>query len=87
MSLISEVKLEILQSLSQSRSHGYKLHKEVGVATSTVYNHLDELEDEGMVASEPVEEDTRGKTEYRITERGEDLLELLTEANTDTKKS
>ncbi len=55
------------------------MHKEVGVTTSTIYQHLDELEEAGMVESSLVEGDTRNRTEYRITEKGHQLLELLSE--------
>lgn len=77
VSLISKTQLAILRSLSESPSHGYQLHKEVGVATSTVYKHLDELEAEGMVESSRIKDSNRDKMEYRITERGAELLELL----------
>ena len=77
MSLISEVQMEILRNLRKSPSHGYALHKEVGVATSTIYAHLDELEEAGMVEGYEIEEDGRDKTEYRITKDGKDLLDLL----------
>lgn len=77
MSLIADIQLQILQSLSKSPSHGYELHKEVGAATSTVYSHLDELAEAGMVEQNTIEGDSRGKIEYRITEDGEKLLELL----------
>lgn len=71
--------MDILRRLSRSPSHGYRLHKEVGVATSTIYDHLDQLEDAGMIESNRVEGDERDKTEYRMTEKGRALLELLDE--------
>lgn len=79
MSLISDIQLEILRRLSESPSHGYRLHKEVGTATSTIYDHLNELEEAGMVESRPVEGNKRDKTEYMITEKGRRLLALLEE--------
>lgn len=79
MSLIAEKQLEILRCLSEEPSHGYRLHKQVGVATSTVYDHLDELEAAGMVESYSVEDSNRDKIEYRITDKGVQLLELLEE--------
>ena len=69
--------MRILQSLSESPSHGYKLHKEIGVTTSTIYQHLGELEEAGMIESDPVEDDTRNRTEYQITAEGQQLLTLL----------
>jgi len=79
VSLIGETKMQILQLLGESPSHGYKMHKEIGVTTSTIYQHLDELEEAGMVESNPVEGDTRNRTEYQITAKGKQLLELLTD--------
>jgi len=69
--------MDILRSLHESPSHGYALHKEVGVATSTIYAHLEELEEAGMIESYEVKKDNRNKTEYQITERGGKLLSLL----------
>lgn len=79
MTLIPEIQMEILRRLSSSPGHGYKLHKDVGAATSTIYNHLNELEEAGMVESRKIKDDSRNKKEYRITERGRQLLELLEE--------
>ena len=77
MTLIPDIQMEILRRVSDSPSHGYQLHKEVGVATSTIYNHLDQLEAAGMVRSEQVKADSRDKTMYYITDGGEKLLCLL----------
>lgn len=77
MTLISEVKMGILRRLAKSPSHGYQLHKEVGTATSTIYEHLNELEEAGMVESYRIEDDARNKTEYRITDEGRQLFDLL----------
>jgi len=77
VSLIGETKIQILRLLKESPSHGYKMHKEIGVTTSTIYQHLNELEKAGMIESVPVEENGRGRTEYNITEQGRQLLGLL----------
>ena len=79
MSLIGKTKLRMLRLLDNSPSHGYKLHKEIGVTTSTVYQHLNELEEAGMVEPHPVEGDTRSRTEYHITDEGRQLLDLLSQ--------
>lgn len=76
MPLIPDTQLNILRTLAKSPSHGYALHKEVGVATSTVYSHLDKLEEAGMVKSIHVD-DSRDKKIYEITNEGEKLLNLL----------
>lgn len=77
MSLIGETKMEILRRLGDAPSYGYKLHKEIGVSTPTIYRHLEDLEEAGMVESVPVEDDNRDKTEYHVTDDGRQLLELL----------
>ena len=79
MTLIGTTKMAILRRLAESPSHGYQLHKDVGVTTSTIYQHLGELEDAGMVESSKIEDDSREKTEYQITDDGRTLLELLDE--------
>lgn len=76
MSLIGETKKEILKKISNESWHGYKLHKELGITTSTVYRHLSELEKAGMV--EQINEDKEERrNKYKTTERGEKLLKLL----------
>lgn len=79
MSLIGETKLKILQQLDREPSHGYQLHKDVGVSAPVVYRHLSDLEEAGMVMSTRVDGDNREKTEYFLTEDGEQLLALLTD--------
>ncbi len=79
MSLIGETKMEILRRLAEEPSHGYRLHNEVGVSSPVVYRHLSDLEDAGMIEPMPVADDNRDKTEYRLTEEGRTLLELLNE--------
>ncbi|MFC7079390.1 PadR family transcriptional regulator [Halorussus caseinilyticus] len=69
--------MEILRRLAEAPSYGYQLHKDVGVSTPTIYRHLNDLEDAGMVKSTPIEDDSRDKTEYHITDEGQQLLELL----------
>jgi DNA-binding PadR family transcriptional regulator len=75
MSLIGETKMRMLELLSEEPRHGYQLHKELDITTSTVYRHLEELEAEGMVRSEEVERSN--KIRYCLTDDGEELLQLL----------
>jgi len=79
VSLIGESKFQILRLLNESPSHGYEMHKKMGVTTSTIYQHLEELEEAGMVESKSVEGDTRTRTEYHITDKGSQLIDLLSE--------
>jgi len=69
--------MEILRRLGDAPSHGYQLHKDVGVSAPVVYRHLNDLEEAGMAESSVIENDSRNKTEYRITDDGRQLLELL----------
>lgn len=69
--------MKILRQLSEEASYGYRLHKDVGVSTPVVYQHLNDLEEAGMVDSQLIEDDSRDKTMYHITKKGEQLLELL----------
>lgn len=71
--------MEILRRLADSPSHGYQLHKELSVSTPVIYQHLDDLESEGVVESTAIEESDRDKVEYHLTEKGRKLLELLDE--------
>lgn len=71
--------MEILRRLADSPSHGYQLHKELGVSTPVIYQHLDDLESEGVVESTAVEDSDRDRVEYQLTEKGSKLLELLDE--------
>ncbi|MFP9062233.1 PadR family transcriptional regulator [Natrialbaceae archaeon A-chndr2] len=77
MSLIGETKMDILRLLDESPRHGYQLHKELDITTSTVYRHLDELEDAGMV--DELGEDKENRIQYALTNDGETLLELLSD--------
>lgn len=76
MSLIGETKKEILQKLSDEPKYGYKLHKELGITTSTVYRHLSELEKSGMV-KQIIGDEVERKNLYETTKEGEKLLMLL----------
>ncbi|MFC7323579.1 PadR family transcriptional regulator [Halorubrum rutilum] len=76
MSLIGEAKLNILLTLREEPSYGYELQRELGLNRGTVYVHLDELREAGMIEVDRVEDDTKY---YRLTENGEQLLDALGE--------
>ncbi|WP_254521988.1 PadR family transcriptional regulator [Natrinema caseinilyticum] len=77
MSLIGSTKMDILRLLYDSPQHGYQIHKELDITTSTVYRHLNELEDAGMVVEKGDTENNR--IEYALTDDGEELLKLLSD--------
>lgn len=74
-----EVRLALLSLLEQEPKHGYQLMKELEdrsgglyrASAGTIYPTLQQLEDEGLVASETAD----GKRVYRITDAGRAELE------------
>jgi len=81
---LGEVRLAILSLLDEGPKHGYQIMKEIqersgglyGCSAGSVYPALQQLEDEGLVASKRQE----GKRVYRITEAGGEELERDPEA-------
>lgn len=68
---LTDAKRDILALLEEEPRHGYVLAKELGVQGSTIYEHLEQLEDAGYIEGE---QDGRRKT-YSLTQRGELTLE------------
>ena len=77
MAIIYEKKRDILEQLREGQSHGYKLADELGISTGYIYVHLEELEEAGLIEVAEQEESGRQRIDYRITEDGETLLNLL----------
>jgi DNA-binding PadR family transcriptional regulator len=77
MSLIGDTKQQILVRLREEPAHGYELANDLGISKGYVYQHLDELQDAGMIEVEESETEGRQRTFYRLTENGEQLLEAL----------
>jgi len=73
MAIISPAKMRILKELAKEPLHGYALSKRLGVTISSIYEHLSELEREGLIIFEV---EGRRKV-YRLTNKGEELLKLL----------
>ena len=76
MSLIGDAKLDILLTLQEGPSYGYELQKNLSLNRGTVYVHLNELQEAGMIEVDREEDD---KKYYRLTENGELLLKALGE--------
>ena len=68
---LTDAKRRILALLEEKPRHGYILAKELGVQGSTIYEHLEKLEEAGYVEGE---QDGRRKV-YSLTKRGELTLE------------
>ena len=71
--MIGKTKLKILQKLSISPLHGYKIARELNISLSAIYAHLKELEQRNLI--EVYEVGTRKS--YTLTENGKKLLEIL----------
>lgn len=76
MSLIGDAKLDILLTLREQPSYGYELQDELGLNRGTVYVHLDELQEAGVIDIDRIDDDTKY---YRLTDNGEQLLDALGE--------
>ena len=79
MPIIYEKKRDILAALREEHKHGYRLADELGISTGYIYVHLDELEEAGLIDVAEQEESGRQRVYYRLTDDGEQLLEILGE--------
>jgi DNA-binding PadR family transcriptional regulator len=79
MSLVGETKVSILLELADGPKHGYQIADDLDISKGGVYNHLQDLEGEGMVTLLEEQEGGRGQKTYKITENGRLLLKALDE--------
>ena len=63
---ISAAKKQVLQELTQQAWTPTDLADELGKSSNTIYNHLEDLYDRGILHKEQVSAKTRPKTEYSI---------------------
>lgn len=77
MSLIGETKRDILLRLREDPAHGYDLANGLDISSGYVYQHLKELQEEGMIEVYEDETEGRQRTTYQLTENGQLLLEAL----------
>jgi DNA-binding PadR family transcriptional regulator len=73
MSIISQTKKKILLEIKDNTFHGYILSKKLEIPISSVYEHLKELREAGLI--EYKEEDRRKI--YQLTEKGLMLLKAV----------
>ena len=71
--IIGETKHKILLALRKERLHGYRLAKVVDIPVTGIYQHLRELEKEGLVS---FQRDGSRKV-YLLTSKGDKLLDVL----------
>jgi DNA-binding PadR family transcriptional regulator len=75
---LTEAKINLLQAIGEGTTHGYALSKKLGVRCSTIYEHLEQLEEEGYLESE-----MEGRRRvYSLTRKGELIVEAHQEENT-----
>lgn len=77
MGLVGETKVEILQELADGPKNGYQIADELAISSGGVYNHLDDLQEAGMIELVEEQESGRGQKTYAITENGQLLLRAL----------
>lgn len=73
MGFLRGTKVEILRLLSKGPRHGYAIARELKLTLSTVYEHVRDLEAEGLV----VTEDSGRRREIRLTPRGKTFVGAL----------
>ena len=73
MPLIGATKERILRKLAEEGIHGYALSRELGISLSSVYEHLEDLQKEGLAAGTQ----SGRRRVWRLTAQGRALLEIL----------
>lgn len=68
---LTAAKKRVLEALEKKPKHGYVLADELGVRGSTIYEHLEQLEEHGYITGE---DDDRRRV-YQLTQKGELILE------------
>ena len=73
MAILGETKTRIMKELEDHDLHGYELARRVGIPVTGIYQHLEELFDDGLVSYQKIE---RRKV-YSLTEKGRRLRQVL----------
>lgn len=73
MRIISSRKKRILEEIQKNPSHGYQLAKNLNISLSSVYEHLKDLRENGLIESKT----DKDKKIYFLTEKGKHLLNAL----------
>ena len=73
MDIVGNTKKQILQEISKSPIHGYKLALSLNIPLSTVYGHLRDMKEMGLIKSQA----NSRQFVYEPTEKGKLLLEIL----------
>lgn len=73
MELIGETKKVILLELDKKNSYGYELSKTLTLPLSTIYGHLKDLKQLGLISEQT---DDR-KIIYKLTDKGRQFVEII----------
>ena len=73
MGIIGQRKKKILKEIEKNPSHGYAISRKLGIPISSIYEHLKDLREHGLV--EPRKEKRRKV--YKLTKKGEMLLRAV----------
>jgi DNA-binding PadR family transcriptional regulator len=73
LAILKATKRRMLMRLRESSLHGYELAREVDIPVTGIYQHLRELEAEGLITYKKV---NRRKV-FSLTEKGTRLIDVL----------
>ncbi len=73
MSIIGDTKEKIILHLSSGKDYGYSIADELELPLPAVYEHLDDLKQQGLAKREEEGE----KVYYILTENGQKLSDIL----------
>ena len=73
MELIGDTKKRILIEIAKNSSHGYKLALNLTLPLSTVYGHLHDLEELGLIENKTKDR----QIIYNLTDKGKVFVEVL----------
>ena len=73
MGVLGSTKERILKEIGRGPVHGYELSSRLGVSLSSVYEHLRDLRENGLVE----QRESGRRIVYTLTERGKHLRKAL----------
>jgi len=73
MELIGSTKKKILLEISKKPCHGYKLAMELTLPLSTVYGHLKDLKELGLISCTTCDR----QIVYELTEKGKIYIKII----------
>lgn len=74
--IIGRTKEHILTQFNQGPQYGYDIAKSLNIALSTVYGHLKDFQQEGLITTISDDIENRRKM-YELTDKGCKLLDVL----------